>query len=104
LGTTNSVVAYVDHTGRPACVTNFEGDVLTPSAVLVEGCGAVVGREARKAAPRQPERFAECFKRHMGDDFFPQRVDGRRWRPEVLSAMVLKRLRNDVARQLGPVE
>jgi molecular chaperone DnaK len=104
LGTTNSVVAYVDHTGRPSCVTNFEGDVLTPSAVLIEGHSVVVGREARKAAALNPERFAECFKRHMGDDYFPQQVDGRRWRPEVLSALVLRRLRADAGRHLGAVE
>jgi molecular chaperone DnaK len=104
LGTTNSVVAYVDPTGRPSCITNFDGDILTPSMVLIEGDAAVVGREARKAAALHPHRFAECFKRSMGDDYFPQEVDGRRWRPEALSAMVLKRLRNDVTRQLGKAE
>jgi molecular chaperone DnaK len=101
LGTTNSVVAFVDRTGRPTCVTNFEGDILTPSAILIEGNLAVIGREARKAAPGSPHRFAECFKRYMGEPAYPEPVDGRRWRPEGLSALVLRRLRSDVTRQLG---
>lgn len=104
LGTTNSLVAYVDHTGRPTTVQNFEGDLLTPSKVLVEGNAAVVGREAWKAASMHPTQFAECFKRYMGEVYYPQDVDGWKWRPEMLSALVLKRLKNDAARFLGSVE
>jgi molecular chaperone DnaK len=104
LGTTNSVVAHVDHAGQPLSVANFQGSVLTPSAVLIEGDGVAVGQEALKASALHPEQFAHCFKRFMGDDAFPERVDGRTWRPELLSAMVLRRLRHDASRRLGPVE
>lgn len=101
LGTTNSLVAYVDPTGRPTCLPNFEGDVLTPSAVLIDEDVVIVGREARKGAPSAPGRYAECFKRFMGEDNFPNKVAGRFWRPELLSALVLRRLRNDVERKFG---
>jgi len=104
LGTTNSVAASVDAAGRPFSIPAFDGAVLTPSMVLVEGRAVTVGREAGKAAPFHPERFAEYFKRYIGHDAYPRAVDGRTWRPEVLSALVLRRLRNDVTRRLGPVE
>ena len=87
LGTTNSALACVGADGRPAGVPNFEGDLLTPSAVFVDGNAAFVGREAFKLGPKAPERFAEAFKRHMGEEFYPLPLDGRKWRPEVLSAI-----------------
>src|SRR5712691_8319987 len=40
----------------------------------------------------------------MGHDYFPETVDGRRWRPEVLSALVLKKLLKDARQRLGEVE
>ena len=104
LGTTNSVVAYVDHAGIPTTVVNFEGDVLTPSKLFIEGEHVVAGREAVKAGGRQADKYAESFKRYMGEDRYPPQVDGRDWRPEVLSALLLRRLRQDTERQLGRVD
>ena len=49
LGTTYSVVAYLDDTGRPMTIVNSEGDLITPSAVLFDGETTVVGKEAIKA-------------------------------------------------------
>ena len=48
LGTTNSAIAWLDDLGRPQTLANAEGDKVTPSAVLVEGATAVVGKEAIK--------------------------------------------------------
>ena len=104
LGTTNSVVAYVDHAGIPTTVVNFEGDVLTPSKLFIEGEHVVAGREAVKAGGRQADKYAESFKRYMGEDHHPPQVDGRDWRPEMLSALLLRRLRQDTERQLGRVD
>ncbi|MHC4406034.1 MAG: Hsp70 family protein, partial [Planctomycetota bacterium] len=71
LGTTNSVAAYVDHAGIPNSVVNFEGDIITPSKLLIEENAVVVGREAAKAAHTRASHYAESFKRYMGDDLFP---------------------------------
>ncbi len=104
LGTTNSLVAYVDPAGRPLSIASFTGEILTPSMVYFEGNSYVVGEQAKKAAQDAPERFAECFKRAMGDDWFPEPIDGRRFRPEVLSALVLKRLQMEASRHLGEAQ
>ena len=66
LGTTLSVVAYVDPTGRPITVPNRSGDLLTPSAVAFEEDVVIVGHEAIKGSVLAPEAFADCFKRDMG--------------------------------------
>jgi molecular chaperone DnaK len=104
LGTTTSAAAYVDHTGRPTSLLNFEGDILTPSAVLVEDDTAVVGREARQGAGLNTDAYFECFKRNMGEQYEPRSVNGLVFRPELLSALVLARLRSDAQRQLGEIE
>ena len=66
LGTTFSVLAYIDSTGRPVTVPNGVGDLLTPSAVFFDDNDVIVGREARKSSVINPDAFAECFKRDMG--------------------------------------
>jgi molecular chaperone DnaK len=66
LGTTYSLVAYLDSTGRPTTVPNSWGDLLTPSAIFCDDDTIVVGKEAVKNAALAPDRYAECFKRDMG--------------------------------------
>jgi len=103
LGTTYSVVAYVDQTGRPTTVVNANGDLLTPSVVLFDDNGPVVGEEAVKAALVEPDRVAECVKRDMGKPEYRRPVGGQNYRPEVISSLILKRLRGDAERKLGPI-
>lgn len=103
LGTTNSVLAYLDPDGVPTSLVNFEGQVTTPSKVIIDGNHVLVGAEAGKAAPQNADNFAELFKRYMGQDAFPKPVAGKSWRPEVLSAFVLKKLAQDARRRLGEV-
>lgn len=102
LGTTYSVVARLDETGRPVSLVNAEGDLLTPSVVLVEGEGAIVGKEAVKALGSEPEHVAQCAKREVGNDLFHQPLAGRNYPPEVLEAWILKKLHDDAALQVGP--
>ncbi len=101
LGTTFSVLAYLDESGRPVTVPNALGDKLTPSTVFVDEREILVGKEALNAAVLAPENFAECFKRDMGRQSFHRPVAGRQVPAEVLSALVLERLRLDAARRLG---
>ncbi len=103
LGTTYSVVAYVDNTGRPTIIPNSLGDNLTPSALLFEDGDVIVGKEAVKSSVVVPASYAECFKRDMGRDNFQRKVLGVELPPEVLSAFMLERLKEDAEARLGKV-
>jgi molecular chaperone DnaK len=103
LGTTYAVVAYVDAKGRPTTVANGVGDLLTPSALAFDQGEIIVGKEAVKGSVLEPHAYAECFKRDMGRNVFRRSVTGREVPPEVLSAFLLQRLKNDAERRLGPL-
>jgi molecular chaperone DnaK len=104
LGTTFCAVAALDDRGRPVSVPNRDGDILTPSAVYLAPDGsAVVGQPALDMALEQPERVATLVKRRMGLPDYGRPVAGREFRPETLSAVILKKLAQDAAAQLGPV-
>ncbi len=103
LGTTYSLVTYLDAMGRPTTVPNSWGDLLTPSAVFCDDDVIVVGKEAIKNAALAPDRYAECFKRDMGGMIFRRKVRDLNIPPEVLSAFVLERLKKDAEQRLGPI-
>ena len=103
LGTTYSVVAYLDASGRPTTVVNRSGDLLTPSAVAFEDGEVIVGKEAVKSGPIFPDAFADCFKRDMGRFSFRRPILGSEVPPEVLNGFLLQRLKEDAERRLGPV-
>ena len=103
LGTTNSLLAYLDESGRPVSLRNSLGDLLTPSAVIVDEDGIVVGKEAVRASSFAPQSYAECFKREMGRETIGRPVNGVEVPPEVLSALVLQRLKEDAEKRLGPL-
>ncbi len=103
LGTTYSVVAALDNTGRPATVLTRNGELLTPSAVCFEDGEAIVGREALKSSVFTPDTYADCFKRDMGRDAFHRRLLGHDVPPEVFSGFLLQRLKEDAEQRLGPV-
>jgi molecular chaperone DnaK len=103
LGTTYSVVAYLDDMGRPVTIVNSEGDLLTPSAVLFDGDNTVVGKEAIKAVASEADHVAECAKRDLGERSYHRVIEGRRYPPEAIEAWVLFKVRSDAERQLGKV-
>src|SRR4051795_10714096 len=104
LGTTYSAVATLDDRGQPVTLPNRDGDMLTPSAVLLLDDGsAVVGQAALDVAQEQPDRVATLVKRRMGLDSFGRPVAGREFRPETLSAIILRKLVQDAELRLGPV-
>ena len=57
LGTTFSVVAYIDADGKPEIINNQEGDRITASAVLFEDDHTIVGKDAKKESVLNPEHF-----------------------------------------------
>lgn len=104
LGTTFSVVAHLDSQGRPTSIPNASGDILTPSVVLFDADGPVVGRQAVLGAALEPDLVAECVKRDMGNKHFHKAIRGELLPPEVISSYILRSLKTDVERRLGPVK
>ena len=104
LGTTFSTAAYLDGQGQPVTIPNAENQLTTPSVVLFEpGGDIVVGREARQASLTDPGRVADSVKRDMGEPYYSRRIGGSRIAPEAISALVLKKLKQDAAARLGPI-
>jgi molecular chaperone DnaK len=104
LGTTFSAIATLDDRGQPITLPNRDGEMLTPSAVMIdEGNTAVVGQAALDVALEQPDRVATLVKRRMGHAAYGRPVAGREFRPETLSAIILKKLVQDAELRLGPV-
>jgi len=103
LGTTFCAVATLDERGQAVTLPNLDGEMLTPSAILLEGQSAVVGQSARDVALEQPDRVAMLVKRFMGHPKFGYPVAGREFRPETLSAILLKKLIQDAEHRLGPI-
>ncbi|TJZ64482.1 Hsp70 family protein [Chitiniphilus eburneus] len=100
LGTTNSLVT-VWRNGQSELVPNALGHVLTPSVVgFDEQDRVLVGLAAREQLLTEPQRTAALFKRYMGSDHVFKLGD-QRFRPEELSALVLKSLKDDAERYLG---
>src|SRR5205823_5145470 len=92
LGTTFSAIATLDDRGQAVTLPNADGDMLTPSAVHLEGDVAVVGAAARDVALERPDMVATLIKRRMGYSTLGKMVDGREFRPETLSAIILRKL------------
>ncbi len=103
LGTTYSVIAHIDAQGRPCSLLNADGDRLTPSVVLFGEDGTLVGKQALLGSASEPERTAICVKRDIGAKFFRQSINGEQLPPEVISSFILRSLKGDAERQLGPV-
>ena len=94
LGTTNSLVALW-RDGEAQVVPNALGEALTPSVIGLDDSGEVlVGRAARERLLTHPEHTAALFKRYMGTER-QIRLGKRDFRPEELSALVLKSLKTD---------
>lgn len=102
LGTTYSCVAYIDEIGKPVVLPNSDGEFTTPSAVYFENEeNIIVGKEAKNVSKIYPDRVAELVKRSMGDPTYTFDVDGKSYRPEEISAYILKKLVKDASQALG---
>ncbi len=106
LGTTFSSLAMLNTIGKPEIVPNADGDRLTPSAVFFdEDDGGIirVGIEALNSRHLNAARSVRWVKRHMGDPDYKVSIDGKDWTATELSALILKKLRQDCAAQVGEI-
>ena len=103
LGTTNSLAA-VWQNGKSVLIPNSFGEYLTPSVVSMgEENTVYVGRIAKERLISHPEYSVSVFKRFMGTEK-TFRLGEKIYRPEELSAFVLRRLKEDAERYLGEAE
>ena len=104
LGTTFSSVAQLNSSGVSVPIKNHDGQVTTPSIVLLGDKGHIqVGPSADIIAQSDPRLVIQSIKREMGSQRFSISFQGRQLTPEFISALILKKLKLDAERQLGPV-
>ena len=100
LGTTNSCVAVMEG-GKPVVIANAEGVRTTPSVVAFTKTGErLVGEPAKRQAVTNAERTISSIKRHMGTDYKVD-IDGKKYTPQEISAMILQKLKADAESYLG---
>ncbi|MCI5839091.1 MAG: molecular chaperone DnaK [Peptoniphilaceae bacterium] len=101
LGTTNSAVAVMEGTDS-VIIPNSEGNRTTPSVVAFSKDGErLVGEVAKRQAITNPDRTISSIKRHMGSDYKTAEIDGKRYTPEEISAMILQKLKADAESYLN---
>ena len=100
LGTTNSCVAVMEG-GKPVVIANSEGMRTTPSVVGFLKTGErVVGEPAKRQAVTNADKTISSIKRHMGSDYRVE-IDGKKYSPQEISAMILQKLKSDAEGYLG---
>jgi len=100
LGTTNSCVAVMEG-GKPTVITNQEGARTTPSIVAFTKTGErLVGEPAKRQAVTNSDKTISSIKRDMGTDN-GRTIDGKKYSPQQISAMILQKLKSDAENYLG---
>ncbi len=101
LGTTNSVVSVMEG-GDPTVIANAEGARTTPSIVAFAAGGEVLaGEVAKRQAITNAGRTIRSVKRHMGETVPVIEVDGKKYKPQEISARILMKLKRDAESYLG---
>ncbi|MGH3211086.1 MAG: Hsp70 family protein [Trebonia sp.] len=102
LGTTYSVVSYIDETGRPTVSRNSDSQDTTPSVVYFESAdNIVVGRVAKGTAEMFPDQVVSLIKRDMGDREWRREFFGKEYTPPSVSALILGALARDAETDTG---
>ncbi len=99
LGTTNSCVSVMEG-GAPKVIANPEGARTTPSVVAFKGDEILVGEVAKRQAITNPNTVSS-IKRHMGDSSYRVDINGKKYTPQEISAMILQNLKHTAEAYLG---
>lgn len=104
LGTSYSAIARLDDEGAATILENGQGRLITPSIVILGEEGKViVGPSQERVAEEDPDRVISAIKREMGNPSFELFHEGRRLTPELISSMILTKLRQDAEEHTKPV-
>src|ERR1043166_7995963 len=103
LGTSFCAIAHIDAYGKPQIIPNSESERITPSVILFDGTNAVVGTIAKQNAVAEPDKIVDFVKREMGKSKaqFSRTFGGKVYSAEELSAIILRKLKNDAEKYLG---
>lgn len=102
LGTTFSAMAIINEDGVPEIISNREGERITPSVVLFDGNSPIVGTIAKATVTTSPLNVVQFIKRQMGNKDWKFKTEGgSTFTPEEISALILKRLKEDAEVALG---
>jgi len=106
LGTTFSALAILNAIGKPEIVPNADGERLTSSAIFFdeENPDIIrVGIEAINSRHLNAERSVRWIKRHMGDTDYCKNIDSKKWTPEELSSLILRKLKHECSAEHGEI-
>ncbi|MFP6763794.1 MAG: Hsp70 family protein, partial [Planctomycetaceae bacterium] len=104
LGTSYSAVARLDEEGAATILENSQGRLVTPSVLILADEGhVIVGPSPERVAEEEPARVVSSIKRHMGDQNFELYHGERRLTPELISSLILTKLKQDAERQIKPI-
>ncbi|MCA9032362.1 MAG: Hsp70 family protein, partial [Planctomycetaceae bacterium] len=104
LGTTYSTIAQLEQDGTPRSIPNADGKTITPSVVLLGDDGkVVVGPSFERMSLEDPKNIVEAIKRQMGNKDFYVVYQGKKLTPEFISALILKKLKQDAEAKVGPI-
>jgi molecular chaperone DnaK len=104
LGTTYSAIAQMTASGQPESILNADGRNITPSVVLLGSDGQVlVGPSFERTSQESPDHIVEAVKRQMGNKNYYVVYQNKKLTPEFISALILKKLKQDAEKRIGPV-
>ena len=103
LGTTYSAIAMLDHDGNPKVLQNADGRDITPSVVLLDEDRVVVGPSFERISVANPDSIVEAIKREMGNKNFYVVYQNKKLTPEFISALILKKMKQDAEKIIGPI-
>ena len=103
LGTSNSALAHLDETGNPLLTRNSDGNVMTPSVITMLSDKQVQVGAYDPNSIVDPDNVVLAIKRHMGSTDFALEFGQRRLTPEFLSALILRKIREDAEERIGPI-
>jgi molecular chaperone DnaK len=104
LGTTYSAIAQLNEEGEPISIKNSDGRAITPSVVLLGEDGhVIVGPAVERMAIENPKNIVEAIKRQMGNKDFYIVYQDKKLTPEFISALILKKMKQDAEKHIGPI-